>query len=515
MKIFRKILLLTLVVASIVLISNSVHGLFAAPKRAFDFSKIPASDYVHNEVLVKYRGDKGFTRMKLPADQTVPEIVKELNNRRDVEYAEPNFVAFALDIPNDLLYEDTNRDPNLYPEYTDPKYAQQWALNNTQKTGGTRDADVDWQEAYTYLQGTTCDTTVVAVIDSGLDVKHPDLDDKVAGTYSVLNGSYDVSDDYGHGTHVSGTALAETNNTVGVAGVGYDQAIKLLVIKVLDRNGRGSNGDIADGIKYAANWKGIAGEKIKVINLSLGSYYDTQAVHDEINNAWNKGIVIVAAAGNSEDSSLVYPAYYERVISVGATDRNDLIAGFSTHNDGVDVSAPGVEVLSTFPTHRFTIQRLYGRMLNYDVGSGTSMASPHVAGLAALLFSIDGSRSNDQVRSMIESSVDDLGNTGWDSYYGHGRINAYKAITGPVPTPEPTIEPTPTPEPTITPTPSPTPTPGTGSCGDGYCAGYLEGEDCFSCPEDCRGTGQNNSRSCCGDGQCIGENVNQCQVDCQ
>ena len=407
-----------------------------------DFSRVNPAEYVHDEVVVKFKDADRFSRVAVGQGESVVQVVERFNRRPDVEYAEPNFKAFTLSAL-DVLYDEVNRDPAQYPDYTDQKYAEQWALNNEGKTGGTVGADVDWPEARDYLVSNAVglDQTVVAVVDTGMDVTHPDLNDKVYASYSVLDGTGDVTDGFGHGTHVAGTVASETNNYEadryeGVASVGFDGAIKLFPIKVLDDSGSGTNADVAEGIYYAAD------HGANVINLSLGSYWDSQVVKDSVNYAWNKGLVIAAAAGNSGNKRKVYPAYYEKVISVAATDHADRVASFSTHNNGVDVSAPGVDVLSTFPyTGSFGIQDLYGRMNKYDVGSGTSMASPHVAGLAALLLAQHSDWSNSDVRAVIESTVDDLGKTGWDEYYGHGRINVLSAVMSDgavVPTPTPT-----------------------------------------------------------------------------
>lgn len=444
----RKIyFLLALVVAVAGLVIVSSQAVSAVARRS-EVGRIPASAYVQDEIVVKFKGDETFTRVRVGRGESVIGLVRAFQARSDVEYAEPNFKAFALDTPADPFYDQDNRtgDP---AGYEDDKYNEQWALDNQGKTGGTTDADIDWEEAYTYLQGQSFVDAVVAVVDSGMDITHPDLNNKVYAQYSVLDGTTNVHDGYGHGTHVAGTVGSETNNLEGViyegvASVGFPAEIKLFPIKVLNDEGVGTNADVAEGIRYAAD------HGADVVNLSLGSYWDSQVVEDAVNYAWSRGLVLAAAAGNGGSGRKVYPAYYQNVISVAATNHNDQIASFSSFNDGVDVSAPGVDVLSTFPYQgSFGLQELYGRRNKYDVGTGTSMASPHVAGLAGLLFSLNPDWTNQQVRDQIESAIDDLGDMGWDKHFGHGRINVNRAVggAGVEPTPEPTVESTPTPTP--------------------------------------------------------------------
>jgi subtilisin family serine protease len=215
-------------------------------------------------------------------------------------------------------------------------------------------------------------------------------------------------DDNGHGTHVAGTIAAETNNGVGVAGVMWQAQI--LPLKVLNSRGSGSSGDVASAIRYAAD------QGADVINMSLGSSSCSQTIADAVNYAYfDKGVVIVAAAGNN-GGSIGYPAKHPPVIAVGATDHNDHKAYFSSFGDDLDVVAPGVTVFSTVPNN------------GYDAFSGTSMASPHVAGVAGLLLAQRPDLSNGQVREILRQSTDDLGQSGFDRYYGYGRVNAYQSL---------------------------------------------------------------------------------------
>ncbi|MEW6675942.1 MAG: S8 family serine peptidase [Nitrospirota bacterium] len=231
-----------------------------------------------------------------------------------------------------------------------------------------------------------------------------------------------VDDLYGHGTHVAGIAGALTNNGIGVAGLGF--LASLMNGKVLGDTGLGYYSWVASGIIWATNGPdGIAGtpDDAKVINMSLGGTSYSLALEDAVNYAWGKGVVMTAAAGNSDTDLPFYPAYYINVIAVAATDENDNRAGFSNFGGWVDVSAPGVNIYSTMPNHR---NRL--RILNYGYLSGTSMSSPHVAGLAALVWKTQyGTDNSSVVRGRIEATVDTIIT---DEYIGKGRINAARAV---------------------------------------------------------------------------------------
>jgi thermitase len=299
---------------------------------------------------------------------------------KGVKFAEPNYRVDILSTPNDTLY------------------AQQWAPIKTYAPAG-------WDTE----RGDT-NPVPLAVVDTGVDKNHPDVNDKLLPGYDFYNNDSDPDDDNGHGTHVSAIAAAETNNSEGVAGISW--GAKVMPVKVLNSSGSGTDLTVSKGIIYAAD------NGAKVINLSLGGGY-SDTMKSAVDYAYNKGCVIVAAAGNSGNNSYLYPASFDNVISVAATDSNDLRASFSNYNDKVDVAAPGVSILSA--------------VLNggYQSWSGTSMASPHVAGLAALVLSKDPSLTNQQVDQLIKQTADDVnGQTypGNDVYLGAGRINVSRAL---------------------------------------------------------------------------------------
>lgn len=272
----------------------------------------------------------------------------------------------------------------------------------------------------------------VGIIDTGIDKTHPDLAANIAGGINFVrpkNPTKPVdpsawTDDNGHGTHVAGT-IAAIDNTIGVVGVAPNA--KLYGIKVLNSSGSGYLSDIISGIEWSIN------NDMDVINMSLGSSSDVQALHDAVDAAYNAGIVVIAAAGNEGDNNLStneigYPAKYSSVIAVAATDANNIVATFSSDGDEVEVSAPGVSIYSTLKGGTYTTM------------SGTSMASPHAAGTAAAILASpiysaadidgDGTWSNLEVRLIIQRTADDLGASGHDNFYGFGLIDAQEAVTG-------------------------------------------------------------------------------------
>jgi len=437
------------------------------------------SDFVAGEILVKFKdsaspNEVSETHKKLGGrvKETIPginvqvidvggkrlgEAVSAYARNSRVEYVEPNYIASAL--------------------VNDTEFERQWGLNNTGQqtcntTGdicveGASDADVDAPEAWIVTTGSP--EVKIAILDSGIDQDHPDLMDKVDVNVEFTD-SETSNDLYGHGTHVAGIAAADTNNEIGVAGVGYEST--LMNVKVLGDTGYGAYSWIAEGIIWAAD------NGADVINLSLGGPRKSTTLESAVDYAWGQGVVIVAAAGNSSNPSKTYPGYYDKCIAVAATNNNDVKASFSSYGSWVDVAAPGENVYSTFPNHPFYLQTVYGRSQNYDFGNGTSMSTPFVAGIAALVWAENPTLSNQDVRNKIEQTADAVVGTG--SYWTWGRVNACNAVGGncsgvvptPTPTPEPSPEPTPTPEPNQC-----------SVCFKGVCDGRCHPRDGEGCPD--------------------------------
>src|SRR5689334_14009847 len=293
-------------------------------------------------------------------------VAAALNKSSLVEYAEVNKILHTTAIPND------------------PRFGELYGLNNTGQTGGTADADIDAPEGWDAAGLGTFPNSggvKVGIVDTGILTTHEDLVGKVAncaqsrGLLGLFGGSIQVgscSDDNGHGTHVAGTITANANNGKGVTGVAFNSP--LAVCKALGGPlGQGSTADVANCITW------VHDRGAKVISMSLGGG-DSTTLHNAVNYAWAgggaSGSVIIAAAGNDGDSTVNYPAGYAEVVSVAATDSNDARASFSNANSDVEIAAPGVNVLSTYDSSN----------TSYTTLSGTSMATPHVAGVAALIY---------------------------------------------------------------------------------------------------------------------------------
>ncbi|WP_305142692.1 S8 family peptidase [Geobacillus thermoleovorans] len=248
----------------------------------------------------------------------------------------------------------------------------------------------------------------VAIIDSGVDLTHPDLTRRLLPGYNVLADDRSPNDENGHGTHVAGIIASQPNNGEGVAGMTWFNPI--MAVKALNADGYGTSIDVAKGIRWAVD------HGAKVINLSLGNYQPSSVLEEAIRYADAHDVVLVAASGNDSTSQASFPAAYPEVISVGAVNPDLSYALYSNYGDYVDVVAPGTNIASTFAGHR------------YAALSGTSMAAPHVTALAALIRSVNPRLSNDEVRDIILESADDLGDRGKDPYYGYGLINVYRAL---------------------------------------------------------------------------------------
>ncbi|GGF20444.1 subtilisin E [Halobacillus andaensis] len=255
--------------------------------------------------------------------------------------------------------------------------------------------------------GNTGSGVKVAVLDSGIEAAHEDLN--VAGGESFISEEPDpFNDQNGHGTHVAGT-VAGVDNDLGVLGVAPET--DLYAVKVLDGEGSGSYSAIAEGIEWAID------NDMDVINMSLGGSIGSSALEQAVNNADDSGVLVVAAAGNEGSfgpfNTIGYPAKYDAAMAVGAVDSDNNVASFSSRGNELEVMAPGVDVLSSIPEN------------SYDEFNGTSMASPHVAGVAALVFADDSSLSNDEVRTILNETATPLG----DSFdYGNGLVNAEAAV---------------------------------------------------------------------------------------
>ena len=358
-------------------------------------------------------GSTGAHVISVPAGKEL-QLIEALNRNPVVEYAEPDYVVTAATA--DPFFKDQYALQNNGQAFTN-----NYGTNSTNPMsppkididGGTPDADVDAVEAWTV---TTGNGIKVAVLDSGVATDNPDINPKVVARANFTL-SRNNEDNYGHGTHVAGIVAATADNGIGVAGV--CRGCTILAGKVLSDTGMGSSSGLANGI----NWEVNSGAKVINMSLVVGASTTLQTA---VNNAWNAGVVLVAAAGNGDNTTMMYPAAYHNVIAVGATNNEDLKASFSTYGPWVDVAAPGVSVYSTFPNHKFVLAREYNRSMGYDIGSGTSMASPIVAAVAALAWSKTPTATASAIRTKVESSADKIAGTG--TLWANGRVNANNAV---------------------------------------------------------------------------------------
>ncbi|MFB3881407.1 MAG: S8 family serine peptidase [Armatimonadota bacterium] len=269
----------------------------------------------------------------------------------------------------------------------------------------------------------------VIVLDTGVDYTHPDLADNFVGGYDLVNDDWDPLDDNGHGTHVSGTIAALDDgpnyggaNATGISVVGVGPEIALYAAKILSAEGTGNTSDAVAALDGAVRYG------MQVVNMSFGSPFSSATMKSACNRANSAGLVLVAAAGNEGGNWLDCPARYPSVISVGATNSLDQRASFSNTSKNLELCAPGVAVLSTMPTYTVRLNQFpYGYQQQYDYLDGTSMAAPHVSGVAALVIAAHPDWSNSQVRSRLRSTATDLGAVGRDSYFGYGLVDAAAA----------------------------------------------------------------------------------------
>lgn len=320
--------------------------------------------------------------------EKVSLFMEQISQKSFVKYVEPNFKRRALLEPND----------------------QYWRLQ-----WGPKRIEANW--AWNTTLGSS--TITVAVIDTGIDYTHPDLaGNYLEGGHDWINDDDDPLDDFGHGTHCAGIIAALANNGIGIAGLAQ---VKILAEKVLDASGSGTDATVASGIYHAVELGA------KIISMSLGGYGYSRLLHEAVKYAYENGVLLVAAAGNDGTKIKAYPAAYEEVIAVAATDENNRRASFSNWGDWIELAAPGVGIYSTMPTYHVTLND-WGYPVNYSHMDGTSMACPHVSGVAALLWSLYPSATNNWLRTQLRRTAEDLGVAGFDRYYGYGLVNARNTV---------------------------------------------------------------------------------------
>jgi len=337
------------------------------------------------------------------------ETVNTLNSYSEVEYAEPDYIRTLSFTPND------------------PQYGSQYFLKLIK-------ADKAWDLTH----GSS--TVYVADVDTGISPNHPDLIGKIAKTKNYSTD--EIMNDFKcpHGTAVAGVFGAATNNSVGVASVGFDtQIIAAKLQNVVTPQGCGV---ATSALSAAIHW--VVDNGASVINLSIGGYKPSQTEQEAVDYATNKGTLVVAAAGNENTDKITYPANYTDVLSVAATDKSDGRAGFSNYGSWVDIAAPGVDILTTF----YDYSMPQGKKNTYISADGTSLSSPIVAGVATLVKAKNPNLTNTQISNILCQTADKIGGTG--EYWRCGRVNAYAAVLAAGGGGEPTPNPTPTSTPSAT-----------------------------------------------------------------
>ncbi len=430
---------------------NRVHVFPRAEKRRAPINNIESSvyetrDFGAPEVLVKFKSDVSHSTIEQITaglhDRVEDEIesVAGLESIDDLDEATAESVAAQYRALPEVEYAEAvfeiSADAFEPVMPSDPRFSEQWALANDGSRGGTKGADISATLAWSVTRGS--DKVVVAVLDSGVDYTHSDLasnmwirsddvapyEDKDLGTiqdlhgYNAIENSADPMDDNGHGTHCAGIIGAEGGNDIGITGVNWK--VQIMPLKFMNAGGYGTTKDAIEAINYVIDRK-KAGVNVRVISASWGSTQKSRALEDVIRKAYEAGILFVAAAGNANtnnDRTPHYPSSYNvpSVVSVAALDRNDQLASFSNYGiKSVAIAAPGVDILSTWLGDE------------YEEKSGTSMATPVVAGVAALIAAHEPKITVDELRTRLLASVDPLNSLKGKVVSG-GRINAAKAL---------------------------------------------------------------------------------------
>jgi thermitase len=325
-----------------------------------------------------------------------------------VAYVQPNYIYRACKTPNDMYFGD---------QYALFNKGQQvgWVPGSPQgKPSADIKATAGWEET------TGVDSVVIAIVDTGVDLAHPDLKNKIKSPgYDFVNGDTEAQDDHGHGTMVAGIAAAETNNYEGIAGVAWNA--KILPVKVLNQYGQGIAVNIINGIIWAAD------NGAQIMNLSFGQPNKDNALEEALKYAVEKKGVFIAAAAGNDNTAVYFPASSDLyVCAVAATDYNDQRTIWSNFGPEIDVAAPGDKIITTYP-----VALTPAGFQPYKFQDGTSMASAHVAGLAALIKGIKPSLTPGDIRNIIRYSADDVNASvykGKDDFIGYGRINMEKAL---------------------------------------------------------------------------------------
>ena len=365
-------------------VNTATPSEIAALAKEYNLTLRPSSNsaFARQEVIYLATGEATHPR-------ATRRLLQRLQREALVEYAHPNYQFQAAFVPND------------------PLYSQQWNLRA-----------IRMPEAWEISQG---EGVTVAVVDTGV-TRVPDLaQTEFVKGYDFVDDDEDPTDLNGHGTHVAGTLAQSTNNALGVAGVAFKA--KIMPVRVLDANGFGSLSDVVEGIRYAVD------HGATVINLSLGSRASARLMEEAVAYAHSKGVTVVAAAGNENSSQVSYPARYPHVIAVSATGPDGTKAPYSNYGVGVDIAAPGGAKTPEHPEYGILQQTINRRNPDEPVFAyfqGTSMAAPHVAGVAALIQA-QGIKDPDKVEAILKRSAAPVPSDK-QNFYGAGLLDAARAL---------------------------------------------------------------------------------------
>ena len=363
------------------------------------FNQAVSIDYIKREILrnkgqVMQEITEGTTfKIKLPAPNS-SYLIDSIQGNPLISYVEPDYLVFIQTIPND------------------PEYYRQWNLE-------LLDLSMTWNS----YRGSG--DVIVAVLDTGILDKHPDLQGNIIAGYDFIDHDHepiDTDPEFSHGTHVAGIIGALTNNRLGVAGINWQ--VKIMPVRIIGPDGSGNYSNLIAGIYWAVD------HGANIINLSLAGTANSTSLKEAIDYAIKQGVTVVAAAGNNGTTPILYPARYSEVISVGAIGPTSRRAYYSNYGPNLDLVAPGGDD-SVFPFPN-TILSTAGYMgqsqkHQYTWAQGTSMATPHVSGLIALLYSV-GINDPLYIQELLKSTADDLGQPGPDQEYGAGLVNINRAL---------------------------------------------------------------------------------------
>ena len=348
-----------------------------------------------------------YFKVQMPRGSDAPAIARELRGfTARIEHAQADNIGGIAVVPNDTYFN------------------QQWDMLNTGQNGGTPNADCHATQAWDLHQGTS--QVMLAIIDTGVQhldpniagtVDHPELFGRVVSGWNTRDDTDNTNDEHGHGTHCAGIAGAAGNNAQGVAGMNWN--MKILAMRVTDAVGNANQTDVAEAVVYAVD------HGANVLSMSLQFYGGVNtALQDAVAYAYGSNVLPVAATGNYQAPGIIaWPAKYPKCMGVGATERFDGHAGFSNNGPEIDLSAPGAEIFGLWRDSQYTTG-----FPSVGVQSGTSMATPHVGGLACLMKSYNPLLTAAQLEHILKITCDDKGTAGWDPLFGWGRINAYAAL---------------------------------------------------------------------------------------